>query len=209
MDISAKTKLGSRLVVLGLFVLVSGCSSPANTGQPTETPIYQVKLSKAQTLHLARNVLLGYQFRIMKEDASAGTLRTYPLSGAQFFEFWRRDGRGSFSALESNLHSVQRIVEITLWEQAPGTAFSCVVRAERLSVPGHGIESDSQAYRMLSDSSRSLQKLKLTPYQQRNMEWIDLGLDWGLSEDIATEIVRKAGRQTVREERSLHRETQG
>ncbi len=209
MNISATTKLGSRLVVLGLFVLVCGCSSPATSPQATDTPIYQVKLGKTKTLHLARNVLLDYHFRIMKEDASAGTLRTYPLSGAQFFEFWRKDTRGSFSTLESNLHSVQRIVEITLREQAPGTAFSCVVRAERLSVPGHGIESDSQAYRMLSDSSRSLQKLKLTPYQQRNMEWIDLGLDRGLSERIAAEIVRKAGRQTVREERSLHQETQG
>ena len=209
MNISAATKLGIRLVVLGLFVLVSGCSSPATLPQPTEPAIYQVKLSKTQTLHLARKVLLGYHFRIMKEDASAGILRTYPLSGAQFFEFWRRDGRGGFNALETNLHTVRRIVEITLREQAPGTAFSCVVRFERLSVPGHGIESDSQAYRMLSDSSRSLQKLKLTAYQQRNMEWIDLGLDWGLSEHIAAEIVRKAGRQTAREEGSLHQETQG
>ena len=206
---STASNLGSRLAVLGLFVLVCGCSCPTTTPQPTETPSYQVKLSKTQTLHLARNVLLGYHFRIMKEDASAGILRTYPLSGAQFFEFWRRDGRGSFSALESSLHTIQRTVEITLREQAAGTAFSCVVRAERLSVPGHGIESDSQAYRMLSDSSRSLQTLKLTPYQQRNMEWIDLGLDWGLSEHIAAEIVRKAGRQTAREEGSLHQETQG
>ena len=209
MNHSTATRLGSRLAALGLFVLIGGCFSPTTTPQPTETPSYQVKLSKTQTLHLARNVLLAYHFRIMKEDASAGTLRTHPLSGAQFFEFWRRDGRGSFNVLESSLHTMQRTVEITLREQAPGTAFTCVVRAERLSVPGHGIESDSQAYRMLSDSSRSLQKLKLTPYQQRNMEWIDLGLDWGLSEHIAAEIIRKAGRQAVREERSLNQETQG
>ena len=209
MNHSTAARLGSRLVVLGLFVPVCGCSSPTTTPQPTETPIYQVKLSKTETLHLARNVLLAYHFRILKEDASAGTLRTHPLSGAQFFEFWRRDGRGSFNVLESSLHTIQRTVEITLREQAPGTAFSCVVRAERLSVPGQGIESDSQAYRMLSDSSRSLQKLKLTPYQQRNMEWIDLGLDWGLSEHIAAEIIRKAGLQAVREERSLNQETQG
>jgi len=166
-------------------------------------------LNPVETLRVARGALLGYHFRIMKEDASAGTLRTHPLSGAQCFEFWREDSQGRFNTLESSLHSVQRTVEIRLRAERDGTLLSCAARTERLSVPGHGMESRSQAYRMLSDSHRGMQRLKFTPHQEQNMEWIDLGLDPLLSEHIAAEILRRAKQQAVQVRTVPQGETRG
>ncbi len=72
-------------------------------------------LDKARAMRMAEDVLGEMQFGIEKSDVEQGLIRSKPLTGAQFFEFWRKDTIGAFNWAESNLHSIQCIDP--LWQR--------------------------------------------------------------------------------------------
>ncbi len=147
--------------------------------------------AKAEAMQTAENVLGKMHFTIEKADADIGLIRTRPLPGAQFFEFWRSDNVGSFNAAEANLHSIRRTVEINIGQQNGQLCIDCNVNVQRLSLPQRQITSSSQAYGMFSQSCPSIQKLKLHPEQKREMAWIDSGKDVRLTTEILKRIEKQ------------------
>ena len=154
-----------------------------------------VRGDKLQAMEIAEDVLAKMHFTVEKVDAEGGFIRTRPLAGAQFFEFWRSDTVGADNWLESNLHSIRRVVELTMSEQEEGApqsgnllCINCDVQKYRLSMPEHQVSSSARAYKMFSESNPALQNLRLNPEQKAGMAWIDLGKDRQLAAEILKRI---------------------
>jgi len=146
---------------------------------------------KLEAMQIAEDVLCRMHFAIEKADADTGLIKSRPLPGAQFFEFWRSDNVGVFNAAEANLHSVRRVVELNIHQENEGLSIACDVQVQRLSLPEHQVSSSARAYRMFSESSPSMQKLKVTPEQKTGMAWISLGKDTKLATEILQRIERR------------------
>jgi len=139
-------------------------------------------------MEVAEDVLTGMHFTIEKADVQNGFIRTRPLPGAQFFEFWRSDNVGSYNTLAANLHTIRRTVTLDISQQNKELRIGCDVQVQRLSLPERQVSSSARAYGMFSRSSPSLQRLELYPEQKKQMAWIDLGSDTRLAVEILKRI---------------------
>jgi hypothetical protein len=183
-----KQKVMSRLYTYALITFAVSLSGCAGT-QRYET-VEQIRVKNTgilEAMEAAEDVLSEMHFKIDKADTKSGYIRTRPLPGGQFFEFWRCDNIGADSFLESNLHTIRRTVELEIIRPGEDLIIDCNVKVQRLSLPERDIVSSARVYQMFSRSKESLQRLKLNPYQERNMAWIDLGND----ERLTTEILRR------------------
>ena len=183
--------LGLGFLVFGL--LLAGCAEQQQNG--AVKPICVENIDMLQAMEIAEDVLAKMHFTIEKADAERGFIRTRPLAGAQFFEFWRSDNVGASNWLESNLHSIRRVVELNMSEQDKGPpqsgnrlCINCDVQKYRLSMPEHQVSSSARAYKMFSESNPALQNLRLNPEQKAGMAWIDLGKDRQLAAEILKRI---------------------
>lgn len=185
-----KMKNISLLALIGwlLFVL-TGCQLEPQ--QQVVKPVCVTGMNKQAALAAAEDVLAKMHFVIEKSDAQAGYIRTRPLTGAQTFEFWRKDNVGRFNWLQSNLHTIRRTVEIMVSENQGRLCIEPVVSVERMSLPERDAYSPSQASAMFTQSKGSMQQLRLYPDQRAQMEWIDLGRDSQLEEKITTKLKTK------------------
>jgi len=207
--------LGLGFLVFGL--LLAGCAEEQQYG--AVEPICAENIDKLEAMEIAEDVLAKMHFTIEKADAETATagidthrwrgyIRTRPLAGAQFFEFWRSDNAGADNWLESNLHSIRRVVELNMSEQDEGPpqsgnrlCINCEVQKYRLSMPEHQVSSSARAYEMFSESNPALQNLRLNPEQKAGMAWIDLGKDRQLAAEILERI-----KQQIASERAASNE---
>lgn len=157
-------------------------------------------IGTADLMEVAEGVLARMYFTIEKADAQSGLIRTRPLPGAQFFEFWRSDNIGTDNTLAANLHTIRRTVSLDISQQGQELRIGCNVQAQRLSLPERQVNSSARVYGMFSQSNSSLQRLKLNPEQKKEMAWIDLGSDKRLEAEILkrieTGIVRLSNHQS-------------
>ncbi len=199
------------LVFLVFGLLLSSCAEEQQYG--AVEPICLENVNRLKMMETAEDVLAKMHFTIEKVDADPATLgvdsrqwrgiiRTRPLPGAQFFEFWRSDTVGAYNWLESNLHSIRRVVELTMSEQEEGPpqsgnrlCINCEVQKYRLSMPEHHVSSSARAYKMFSESNSAFQNLRLNPEQEAGMAWIDLGKD----RQLAAEILKRIKQQIASE----------
>ena len=183
-------------MVCSMFYFLAGCT---DTGK--FKAIQQINIpdaDKAEIFRAAEAVLGDMHFAIDKSDAQEGVIRTQPLTGGQFFEFWRDDNVGSFNLAEANLHTIRRIVELNITQQDNQLRIGCSVKVQRLSIPERQVSS-AHTYGMFSKSKSSMQRLKLDTAQRRAMAWIDAGEDNRLSTEILKRleirIDSKAGKE--------------
>jgi len=186
----------SLLLLCSGFLLFGGCAAK----QQSETA-GQLCIGRRQTadaIKAAEEVLADMHFAIDKADVNQGYIKTRPLRGAQAFEFWRSDNIGSFNSAEANLHTVRRTVEINLSRDTGRLCINCNVQTERLNLPWRDVTSSGRIYQTFSQSTASLQRLRLSPEQKAGMTWVDLGKDQSLAAEILKRIqkqIRKAGQE--------------
>jgi len=167
-------------------VLLVGCAETQRYEAVEQ--ISAENINKIQAMQTAEDVLAKMHFTIEKADTEIGLIRTQPLPGAQFFEFWRSDNVGAFNCAEANLHSIRRIAQVNVKPQDEGLSITCQVNVYRLSLPEQPVSSSARAYEMFSESSLSLQKIKLNPEQESGMAWVNLGRDGRLETEILKRI---------------------
>ena len=166
------------LLAYPMFLLLASCA-----GTQRYEALEQICLPdtpKAEAMQIAEDVLGKMHFTIDKADADQGLIRTRPLPGPQFFEFWRSD-----HSAEANLHSIRRIVELNISQQAEKLCIGCDVKVQRLSLPelrGTGREVRGTG---------SMQNLNLSPKQKKDMAWLDLGKDTRLETEILKRIEKR------------------
>jgi hypothetical protein len=195
-----KRKMTQAALLIGCVVAgaIGGCGQPEHAA--TIERICPADVNKAEIMAAAEKALSQMHFGIEKYDVENGYIKTRTLAGSQFFEFWRSDNVGSFNSMEANLHSIRRSAELNVTERAGRLCVDCAVKVERLSLPERRV-STGQAYAMHSDSERTLQKIKVSDEQKKDMAWIDLGRDSRLEMEILKRIEkgittsRKEGRQ--------------
>jgi hypothetical protein len=174
---------------------LAGCAEQQQYG--AAEPLLMENTGKLQVMEAAEDVLVKMHFTIEKANNENGFIRTKPLQGAQFFEFWRSDNVGADNWLASNLHSIRRIVELNINEQDKDLQINCEVKIYRLSLPERDVSSGgSHVYDLFSASSPTQQRIQLHPEQKADMTWTDLGKD----EQLAAEILKRIEQRIVSEQ---------
>jgi hypothetical protein len=200
METIIKTRSLLWLLLAGAW-LGTGCASrpPMSVDEPNvPCPPVQMLCENGVTtdevVQAAERVLTRMHFAIEKLDAEQGLVKTKPLRGAQFFEFWRSDNASSYDCEEANLQSVRRTVELWVKTQdggVTGPRVECVVSVQRLDLPESEVASASEAYQVRSRSTAALQRIQIGPQQRRTMTWIDLGQDRDLAARVLDRITKR------------------
>ncbi len=210
-EAGVKTRNARRLAFAGglwsvvFCIFLAGCAPGARPGQQRSDVAAQAPgpvgagtericladVQKAAAMQVAEDVLAKMHFTIEKADADAGLIRTRPLPGAQFFEFWRKDSVGGFNSTEANLHSIRRTVEVRLTKEGQELCIDCDSRTERLNLPEREVTSSARAYELFSSSNSSLQSMQLNPVQETGIAWVDLGEDKGLALEVLGRIQKQ------------------
>jgi hypothetical protein len=183
------------LFTIGLILtcaLFSGCGFQKQA--LSDDPICLPNTLTDQVMETAQTVLLKMHFKIEKYDTDARYIRTRPLSGAQFFEIWRRDNASAASAVQANLYSLRRIVELDFTPQATTTCVQCRVQVLRLSIPEKPIQGSGRMGATYTKSNSRYQTLEVGREQQAQIEWIDAGADHDLERKILNRIQQEKGR---------------
>jgi hypothetical protein len=219
-----KTMLETRNLLCLLLMgasLGAGCASrpPVSSAEPNVVApvqtVYEGGATTAKVVDAAEEVLTRMHFVIEKLDAEQGLVRTRPLRGAQFFEFWRSDNASTFAWEEANLQSIRRAVElrVTIEDrgQSPadsavlrpsssvlhlssGLCVACTVSVQRLSFWQNEVAGGSEGYRVHSSRSATLQWMDADPQQRRGMAWIDMGQDRDLAARILSRVEQRLER---------------
>jgi len=176
----------NKLFTCSLLLCLAGCAE--NKYVKTTDQICPAGAAKADAMAAGEQVLGEMHFAIEKLDSETGYIRSYPLAGAQTFEFWRKDNVGSFNRSEADLHSIRRTVELNVNQQTGQLCINCKVTTQQLSLPQSQTNTDQGT---LTEIRRSVQKLKLSPEQKTNLIWIDLGRDNQLETEIINRITRQ------------------
>ena len=203
-----------KYALMACILMVAGCAQQTSTPSTAKLPdenryVEHYKgAKKAYLMKVAEEVLAEMHFTIEKADVKNGLIRTRPLPGAQFFEFWRSDNVGIDNTLAANIHTIRRFVTIDIKtidinQQNPQMHLVCEVHAQRLSLPERPVNSSSGVYGMFSQSSPLLQRLILNPKQAKQMTWIDLGRDSRLEAKITRRIETRIQRQASQQLQTL------
>jgi len=175
--------------LIACALVFAGCAQQQQ--REVAAPVSVPDMGKAEIMEVAEDVLTGMHFAIEKADVPSGLVRTRPLPGAQFFEFWRSDNVGGKNSLQANLHTIRRTVELDISQHGDQLQIDCNVRVQRLSLPERDVSSSAQAYGMFTRSSPSLQRMSFDTKQSQEMAWIDLEKDTRLAAEILKRIERR------------------
>ena len=184
--------LGVLVVIVG--VLLQGCAFEERMA--TGEPIYIEGVSREAVFSAAEAVLGEMSFTIEKSDIDAGVITTSSLRGGQFFEFWRNDNAGTRGVVESNIHSIQRAVELGISNLNGKVLVKCDVKVHRLSIPEKGFAGTSDAAGMFTTGGGGMQTLELNKEQRKQMAWIDVGADAELESRIL-ELIRMKAKERI------------
>lgn len=196
-------------VLMACAIILAGCARQQQYEAieqicvPARSELVEPDMDKAGAMQVAEDVLVKMHFTIAKADPDAGFIRTKPLPGAKFFEFWRKDSVGPENQALSNLHTIRRIVELNVSRDEKELCIVCDAQLYRLSLPQRESTSRVRAAGMFSESSQSKQVLRLRrPDRDRGIEapsWINLGRDEQLTTDILKRIEKRLLSQTGNE----------
>jgi hypothetical protein len=186
-------KVKLLLTVCVVLFFLTGCG--VNRQYKALDKVCVLNLEKAEAMKAGEAVLNKMYFVIDKADSGQGVIRTRPLAGAQWFEFWRKDNVGSFNSAEANLQSIRRTAELNISRQEGQLCISCEVKAQRFSLPEREFRSGERLYGAFSKSGRSLQTLRLNSEQKKQAAWIDLGRDSRLETKILESIEKQIAKK--------------
>ncbi len=150
--------------------------------------------SMALMMDTAENVLENMYFDVVKKDAEAGYIRTRALSGAQIFQFWRSENVGTYNTGESNIHSLQRTVELEFKPNNGSVCVDCAVYIRRLSMPQAHVSGVTRLPGVYTGGNSEIQEVLLHHSRDRDIQWVDMGRDGNLERLILDRIRKKSGR---------------
>jgi hypothetical protein len=180
-------KNGFLLVAGVLAALAGGCT---RVQMAQAQPACVEAVSQDKLMQACEKMLVRMQFQIEKYDEENGVIRTQPLRGKQFFEFWRSDNAGRFNSAESNLQSLQRTTELTFETQSSRVCVTCVVKTQRLSMPEEPTAGFYGTSALYTASGPSRQRLEVKDREQGEIRWTDLGRDGALEQKMLAKIQR-------------------
>ncbi len=129
------------VLFLGLTLALVGCQSSIPDDIDTS-------LDRDLLIEACQAELKSHGFTINTIDYRMGLVSTLPLTGKQWFEFWRNDIIDPASIIESSLHTIRRSVQCSL-TNSPSQPVVCKVSVEKLclsSLPQERVQSNSSPF---------------------------------------------------------------
>jgi hypothetical protein len=178
-------------VAISLLVLVTvaatGCvAAPAVR---LSNPLPLVSADPSTVEDAARRILVDMRFTLVQPSSRPGVVVTQPLTGDAWFEFWRDDTVGSDQRVESSLHTVRRVVTVTVTSQGGGSEVAVRVVKDRASAPGAAPENITLSLDLFNTSKSEL--VRQDELAASEYTWIPLGRDEAL-EQVLLERIRSA-----------------
>lgn len=188
-----RVRLGLSVVLCtSIIICFAGCGK--TVPGTTVNKVCLGGVDRGRLMEEAEKTLCRMNFDIDKADPDAGYIRTRPLCGAQFFQFWREDNAGKRSSFYSNLHSIRRTAELSLTEQNSTSCLACRVTVERLSLPEVNVTGPSQAGAIFVVGTGTKGRVSMQPEQIQNVEWLTVGND----PNLATVIIQQVEKQITK-----------
>jgi len=180
-------------LLLASMLLAAGCQPKYTRPVLEPAPQTPEQESFQRLWQASRHVLISYHFRLDRQDPRAGVITTWPMTGKQFFELWRKDSARATDTSESTLQTIYRAVRVTIRPGPDGQGYEPVVEVlvSRSDKPRDGISSTSEAYDMFTKRPK---KNKLTG-EQEAAQMVDLGNDRALEARLARDILKQAGQE--------------
>ena len=171
-------------LLISLVILCIGCGKTVRV--PVEQPVCVSNTDVEEVMDRCATVLQKFGFVIEKFDVDVGYIRTRPLRGGQFFEVWRRDNIGHQKVSEASIHSVRRIAEIQLRQDAGKICVNCIVNKERLGMVDEEPLMWTKVSQMYTGGTG-----RLTPDpENEDIYWIEMGEDELLENAFLKELYR-------------------
>ena len=185
----------NRTITVAITILLAatliGCAEQRRTNQEFVAVVQQFSFDDVWTACLAS--LEDRGLTVDRQDRRFGVIVSEPVVGKQFFEFWRNDAVSSDDTMTSSLHTVRRIVSISVVSQGPGQfEVSVEAQAQRASIPADQLDNTAEAFEMLrsqgvpaSPSRRDYVRPQTEPV------WVDIGREHALERYILEDIARR------------------
>jgi hypothetical protein len=141
-----------------------------------------------------RQVLSQYRFGIDRADRRAGVIRTFPMIGRHWFEFWRKDAATRRDLAEGSLHTIYRQVTVHIRRKdkdATGSEYlaTVMVQTGRSDLPSPQVTSTSEAYDLFLNPLDMPRSASLTGLSGRpGGTYVKLGRDENLEQILQRKI---------------------
>jgi hypothetical protein len=183
--------VAARLALIGGAVcFFTGCASQpvAQTDNPAV-----IACDPNQLWSLSQVELKNRGFSLDRVDRRSGLLETFPLTSAQWFEFWRDDVVGSEARAESSLQTIRRTVTLRMLSTRNNEChLLCAVTVERLSSPPTIVAGRMRARDLFGRSISGMPALNPDePEKNTKVQWVFLGDDPDLESDILHKIAAR------------------
>lgn len=174
------------------MLLPIGCQPKYTQPVVEPKPLTDKQRNFERVWQATRRVLVRYDFHIDRRDPRAGVITTWPMTGKQIFELWRKDAARASDSGESTLQTIYRAVKVTIHPTTDGLDYKPVVEVfvSRSNKPTDSIASTSDAYDMFTKRRK---RTKLTGPQEAS-QLVDLGNDRALEAKLTADILKAAGR---------------
>lgn len=163
----------------------AGCATVAS-GR-FSNPMTFIETDADTVEHVARRVLMELRFDIEYPESSEGRLATDSLTGASWFEFWRKDTIGTMQRLESSIHTTRRRATVSISPTGGGSQVFVKVVKERKSAAGLTPGAVGETFNIYdAEETELLRQNELAP---TSYDWLDMGRDELLEQDILHRIL--------------------
>lgn len=182
-----------NFVALLASAVFCGCAPPPAAEGPTAR-ILRIA-DRDAFLDRAMTVLREHDFQPRRADRDVGLVVTWPSTGGQWFEIWRRDVHGPYQQLESSIHTIRR--EVTLHLEAPDDGapdaqrLSVRVDKSRYSAPERQVTTASGALVIYSEQIPTEEGLRRRRVDGE--QWVPLGRDVLFERYLLDRIAARAG----------------
>ena len=179
-QVSGKRAMFSAVV--GAAFWAWGCQAPGQPEGPTEM-VLCIPDHEA-FVEASLSVLRRHDFPPEYVDRAHGVVITQPATSGQWFEFWRRDSQGAYQGLEASLHTMRRVVTVSV-EPTGGEApdeYRLAVRVDksRYSAPERQVTTASGALGIYNERLPTTEGLRAA--RTRDAHWVPMGRDALLEE---------------------------
>lgn len=183
----------SALLITGLFMMMtlSGCGQAQRLD--VDNPL-TFQCDPDQLWLQSQTELRARGFDLENVDRRAGIIETAPRTSSQWYEFWARDVVTWQGRAESSLHTLRRSVRLQM-QADPGNncQLSCQAMVDREVVAPAVVSGSARANSIFAGAAGRMPTLK-SPGDQQPSQWVSLGRDSDLEQDILQSITSAAPR---------------
>ena len=160
-----------------ILLLTTACQAPPAASGPTDM-VLRIPDREAY-LDASLSILRQCDLPPERVDRERGLIVTHRTTSGQWFEPWRVDSQGPYQVLESSLHTIGRVVTVSMQPLAEGPAdcrrITVRVDKSRYSAPERQITTASGALAIYSETIPTTEGLRRA--RTPGAHWVPLGRD--------------------------------